>query len=302
MTLIVLAAGLGSRYGGLKQMDPVTEHGEFIIDFSIYDALRAGYDRVIFIIKRENYEAFRETIGRRIEPYVRVDYVFQEMTLPAGIAVPPARTKPFGTAHALLACKDILDGDFAVINADDYYGVRPYRMAYDYMREAKDENGVSRYCMVGYRLGNTLTENGTVSRGVCAVDANGFLSSITERTKIRPDGDGAAYLDGEEWVSVSCESIVSMNFFAFRASFLEYVEEGLYRFATSPDTNLEKDEYFLPSAAGDIVKSGAATLRVLETDDKWFGVTYPQDKATVVASLRRLTEEGVYPDSLWKNR
>ena len=301
MTLIVLAAGMGSRYGGLKQMDPVTEHGEFIIDFSIYDAIRAGYDRVIFIIKRENYDAFRETVGKRVESHIRVDYVFQEMTLPEGVAVPENRTKPFGTAHALLACKDVVDGDFAVINADDYYGVRPYRMAYDYMCEAKDENGVSRYCMVGYRLGNTLTENGTVSRGICAVDENGYLSSITERTKIRPDGeDGAAYLDGETWVNVSRDSIVSMNFFAFRDSFLTYVEEGLYRFATSPETNLEKDEYFLPSAAGDTVRAGAATLRVLETDDKWFGVTYPQDKAEVVASLRRLIDAGVYPDGLWK--
>ena len=300
MTLIVLAAGMGSRYGGLKQMDPVTEHGEFIIDFSIYDAIRAGYDRVIFIIKRENYEAFRETIGKRVESQIRVDYVFQEMTLPEGIEVPKNRVKPFGTAHALLACKDVVDGDFAVINSDDYYGVDAYRMAHDYMREAKDENGVSRYCMVGYRLGNTLTENGTVSRGICAVDEKGYLSSITERTKIRPDGNDAAYLDGEEWVSVSRDSIASMNFFAFRESFLNYVEEGLYRFATSPETNLEKDEYFLPSAAGDTVKSGAATLRVLESDDKWFGVTYPQDKAVVVESLRRLIEAGVYPDGLWK--
>ena len=302
MTLIVLAAGMGSRYGGLKQMDPVTEHGEFIIDFSIYDAIRAGYDRVIFIIKRENYDAFRETIGRRIEPFIRVEYAFQEMTLPEGFEIPPARVKPFGTAHALLTCKDMVDGDFAVINSDDYYGVEPYRMAYDYMREAKDQDGVARYCMVGYRLGNTLTENGTVSRGICTADENGFLTSITERTKIRPEGNDAAYLDGEDWVPVSADTTVSMNFFAFRPSFMNYVEEGLHLFASSPETNLEKDEYLLPFVAGDTVKAGAATLKVLATDAKWCGVTYPQDKAKVVATLKGLVDAGVYPDGLWKNQ
>ena len=300
MTLVVLAAGMGSRYGGLKQMDPITPHGEFIIDFSVYDALRAGYDKVIFVIKRENYDAFRETVGKRVESLIHVDYVFQEMTLPAGIAVPPTRVKPFGTAHALLACKGVLQGDAAVINADDYYGVEPYRIAKEYMESTKDEDGIEHYCMVGYCLGNTLTENGTVSRGICTADGNGDLVSIVERTKIRPAGDGAEFLEGENWIPLPFDSIASMNFFAFRASFLDYVEEGLRRFAEAETTNLEKDEYYLPSAVSGSVKDGKSTLKVLKTDEKWFGVTYKEDKEKVVASMRALVAAGVYPDGLFK--
>ncbi len=301
MTLVVLAAGMGSRYGGLKQMDPITPHGEFIIDFSVYDALRAGYDHVIFVIKRENYGAFRETVGARIESLVKVDYAFQEMTLPAGIEVPENRKKPFGTAHALLACKGLLKGDAAVINADDYYGVEPYRIAKEYMSEAKDEiGGKEHYCMVGYRLGNTLTENGTVSRGICEEDSEGNLTAITERTKIRPAGENAEYLDGDDWVSISSDAIASMNFFAFRDSFLDYVEAGMLRFASSSDTNLEKDEYFLPAAVSDSVKEGKSTLKVLKTNEKWFGVTYKEDKEKVVSSIGALVEKGVYPEGLFR--
>lgn len=301
MTLVVLAAGLGSRYGGLKQMDSVTEHGEFIIDFSVYDALRAGYNKVIFIIKRENLEAFRETIGKRIEPFIKVEYAFQDMTLPEGFTCPPTRVKPFGTAHALLSCKGMLDDDFAVVNSDDYYGIEPYRLAYEYMKDAKKTDG-KHYCMVGYRLGNTLTDNGTVSRGICLCDKNEMLTSIVERTKIKPDGDNAAYLDGEEWVSISADSIASMNFFSFTPDFLSVVEEEFIRFLSDPNVNLEKDEFYLPYTALAACTKGDGDLKILRTNEKWYGVTYREDKPDVVGALKNLVEGGYYPDGLWTKK
>ncbi len=302
MTLVVLAAGLGSRYGGLKQMDPVTDHGEFIIDFSIYDAIRAGYDKVVFIIKRENHEAFSETIGRRIEPFIKVEYAYQDMTLPEGFDCPPARVKPFGTAHALLACKGLLDDDFAVINADDFYGAEPYRLAYEYMKNNKMSDGKKHYCMVGYRLGNTLTENGTVSRGICERDENHMMTSITERTKIKPDGDEASYFEDDAWHPISADSIASMNFFAFSPAFLSDVENGFLSFLRSPTVNLEKDEYYLPTAASTACNGTDSDLKVLRTDERWYGVTYREDREHVVSALRSMIADGRYPDGLWVKR
>ena len=214
MTLLVLAAGMGSRYGGLKQLDPMTEHGEFIIDFSVYDAIRAGYTKVVFIIKEENYGIFRTTIGKRIEKVIDVEYVFQDMKVPANtVTIPAERVKPLGTAHALLCARKAVTEKFSVINADDYYGTHAYQLAKDYMTAVDD----SHFCMVGYELKNTLTEHGTVSRGICLADENNLLTSITERTKIRHSVDNgcAEYADGDIWVKLPYESVVSMNFFGF---------------------------------------------------------------------------------------
>ena len=212
MTLVVLAAGMGSRYGGLKQLDPIGSHGEFIIDYSVYDAIRAGFDKVVFIIKRENLEIFRETIGARIENAIKVEYAFQEISEEEAKLLPSERTKPLGTAHALLCARSKIEGPFAIINADDYYGVEAFRLVKEYLTEAGKDSS-SHFCMAGYRLANTLTEFGTVSRGICEVNGEQMLTSITERTKIRKAGADAEYLDGEDWVPVSGDAAASMNFF-----------------------------------------------------------------------------------------
>ena len=300
MTLVVLAAGMGSRYGGLKQLDPITAHGEFIIDFSVYDALRAGYTKVVFIIKRENYELFRSTIGRRIEKVIEVAYVFQDMTIPeCGSTLPADRVKPLGTAHALLCARDAVDEKVSGINADDYYGVGAYALAKEYMTSVAD----SHFCMVGYQLSNTLTPNGTVSRGIVVEDENGYLASITERTKIRHNATltNAEYLDGEVWIPLAYGSIASMNFFGFDPTIFEFAANGFVEFLKNPATDLMKGEYFLPTVASDMRQAGKCDLRVLKTADKWHGVTYQEDKAEVVACMKQLVAEGVYPDGLWNN-
>ena len=303
MTLVVLAAGMGSRYGGLKQMDPVTEHGEFIIDFSVYDAIRAGYDKVVFIIKPQIYDAFRETIGARIEKEIRVEYVFQtlENNITDWYTVLPERTKPFGTAHALLSCKDVVDEPFAVINADDYYGVDAFRLVKEYM-EAEKPSGKAHFCMAGYRLGNTLTENGTVSRGICEKNEEDFLVSITERTKIKHNDamNGAEFEEDGVWSPLSYDSIASMNFFGFTPDIITHIVDGFPAFLNDSATNHLKGEYYLPKAVDEMLKSGASDLKVLDTPDRWFGVTYPEDKAYVVNSIKEKIESGIYPDGLWK--
>ena len=299
MTLVVLAAGMGSRYGGLKQLDPITEHGEFIIDFSVYDALRAGYDKVVFIIKRENEAIFRETIGRRIEKVIRVEYVFQEMSEDVKKYFPAERVKPLGTAHALLCARDAVSGPFSVINADDFYGASAYRLAASYLTSRENE-GKKHFCMVGYELRKTLTENGSVSRGICRVDQDGFLAEITERTKIRKEGNDAAYLDGEKWIPLSGDSVASMNFFGFSEGFFSDLEAHFADYLADESKDPMKSECYLPSAASRSLREGNATLKVLHSDDSWFGVTYPEDKAHVTESIHALVEAGVYPDGLWK--
>lgn len=297
MTLLVLAAGMGSRYGGLKQLDPMTPHGEFIIDFSVFDAIRSGYKKVVFVIKAENYDLFRQSIGKRIEKVIDVAYVFQGLTPPAGVVLPAERTKPLGTAHALLCAKPEINGKFSVINADDYYGPEAYRLAYDYMKTA--DNG--QFCMVGYALKNTLTENGTVSRGICRADADGLLTDIVERTKIRhrADGTGAEYADGETWLPLDYDSTASMNFFAMDPSVFTFAEDGFRRFFAQPGVDLLKGEYFLPTVVSDMRKAGKCSVRVLKTQEKWHGVTYHEDKAEVVSCIRQMIADGVYPDGLW---
>lgn len=301
--LVVMAAGMGSRYGGLKQIDPVDEYGHIIIDFSIYDAVRAGFEKVVFIIKRENEADFRAAIGDRISKQIEVAYVFQELqNLPEGFSVPEGRVKPWGTGHAVLSCQDVIDGPFVVINADDYYGSRAFQMAYQFLTEYEDDDKY-RYMMVGYQVENTLTENGHVARGVCETDADGYLSDIVERTHIAWHGDGIAYTedDGQTWTAIPEGSTVSMNMWGFSASILPELRD---RFAAFLSANLEKNplkcEYFLPFVVDELLKEGKATVQVLKSADRWYGVTYREDKPQVMAAIRALKEQGLYPEKLWE--
>ncbi len=295
--LVIMAAGMGSRYGGLKQIDPIDSDGHIIIDFSIYDAVRAGFEKVIFIIKRENEQIFRETIGKRAEGLMEVAYVFQELeNIPDGFTVPVGRIKPWGTGHAVLSCIDILDGPFAVINADDYYGPEAFKMIYDYLTTHEDDSRY-RYTMVGYRLGNTLTENGHVSRGVYTVDSKGYLTGICERTYIVMTPDGAAYSedDGQTLIPISPDERVSMNMWGFSASFMTELKKQFSDFLTNEmPKNPLKAEYFLPSVVSSLLADNKATVQVLHSNDKWYGVTYKEDKATVVAAIAALKQRGIY--------
>lgn len=301
--LVIMAAGMGSRYGGLKQIDPVDADGHIIMDFSIFDAKRAGFEKVVFIIKKAIEKEFKEGIGNRISEYMDVDYVYQELdTLPEGFEVPEGREKPFGTGHAILSCKDVVKGPFAVINADDYYGVHAFQEIYQYLSENEDDEKY-RYAMVGYILSNTLTENGYVSRGICETDAEGYLTGITERTHIENRENGVAYTedDGVNWTPLSAESIASMNLFGFTASMLNELEAGFPRFLeTGLKENPMKCEYFLPSVVGELIEQDKATVKVLKSTDRWYGITYKEDKQAVVDAIKRLKEEGVYPEHLWK--
>lgn len=297
--LVIMAAGMGSRYGGLKQIDPVDEEGHIIMDFSVYDAMRAGFEKVIFIIKRENEADFRAAIGDRVSRKMEVSYVFQSLdNLPEGYQVPEGRVKPWGTGHAILSCIDEIDGPFAVINADDFYGRHAFQMAYDYLSNNQDGDKY-RYMMVGYQLKNTLTENGHVARGVCMTDENGYLTKINERTHIERREGGVSYTEdgGQTWNSISEDSIVSMNMWGFSASILKELKA---RFESFLNENLAvnplKCEYFLPFVVDELLREGKAQVQVLKSMDKWYGVTYKEDKPMVMAAVRRMKEEGRYPD------
>ena len=297
-----MAAGMGSRYGGLKQIDPIDKEGHIIMDFSIYDAVRAGFRKVVFIIKPENEQIFRETIGDRMEKYVKVSYAFQTTDLlPEGFSVPEGRVKPWGTGHAVLSAKSVIDGPFAVINADDYYGPDGFKLLYQWLTSHTDD-ALYRYVCVGYRLGNTLTENGHVSRGVCSVDEQGYLQGITERTYIVTTPDGAAYSedDGKTLIPVSVDETVSMNMWGFTEGFLNELEARFAGFLTDEvPKNPLKAEYFLPSVVSQLLAEGKATAQVLRSADKWFGVTYKEDKPDVVKAIADLKAAGVYPEGLW---
>ncbi len=300
MTLLVLAAGMGSRYGGLKQLDPMTKHGEFMIDFSVYDAIRAGYNKIVFVIKRENYTLFRTTIGKRLEKVIAVEYVFQDMQIPdIGVSLPPERIKPLGTAHALLCAKNTIQERFSVINADDYYGPTAYQIAADYLAKFHE---YGHFCMVGYELKNTLTDHGTVSRGICTANKNGMLTDITERTKIRhaENRTHAEFFDGIIWTPLSYQSIASMNFFGLDPSIFDFADAGFRHFLKSPETDLLKGEYFLPSVVSQMNGKGKCDLKILKTIDQWHGVTYPEDKQEVVSCIKDMICQGIYPDGLWK--
>ncbi|MBQ7358153.1 MAG: NTP transferase domain-containing protein [Clostridia bacterium] len=298
MTLVILAAGMGSRYGGLKQLDPITKAGEFIIDFSVYDAIRAGFDKVVFIIKKENYELFRETVGSRVEPYIKTEYAFQQIdNIPEGFSVPEGRIKPWGTAHALLCAKDEIGEDnFAVINADDFYGRDTFCRLTAHFADNTDKKS---FCMVGYVLKNTLTENGTVSRGVCTLDANGKLVEINERTKIRVAGSDAEYFDGDEWIHISGDSVVSMNCWGLTPEIFPYLEAKMKEFMADNSGDALKKEIYLPMVVDAMMKEGMCDVRVYTTSSQWYGVTYPDDKPMVVESINRLIDNGEYKSGLW---
>lgn len=296
MTLVILAAGMGSRYGGLKQIDPITENGEFILDFSVFDACRCGFDKVVFVIKKENLDAFRETVGKRFENKIKVEYAFQSIDdLPDGFSVPDGRVKPWGTAHALLAARDVVTDPFAVINADDFYGESAYRMIADHY---KNGAAAGSYCMVGYTLENTLTENGTVSRGICRADANGELIDVTERTKIKKVGDIAESVEDSGTYTFPLDSIVSMNCWGFTPDIFEGVMDGFKRFLTSSEGDPQKREYYLPFAVTELMNEGKCKVSLYHSEDPWYGVTYAEDKAGVKESIAALMKSGSYPEKL----
>lgn len=301
LSLVVMAAGIGSRYGGLKQMDPMGPSGEIIMDYSIYDALAAGFDRVVFVISKAIEDVFRERIGRTIERQCDTAYVFQRLDdLPAGFEAPEGRKKPWGTAHATLASRSAVDGPFVVINADDFYGRSAYRATADHLRRPEAADGIPDYCMVGYRLGNTLTEHGHVARAVCTVDADGFLVSARERTRIEQEGAAARYTeDGETWFPLPQDTPVSMNLWGFSPRIYADLAERFPLFLSGNRANIEKAEFFIPNVVADLIRERRARVKVLATTERWYGVTYAQDKPHVKAALRALVDAGVYPESLW---
>ncbi len=300
--LVIMAAGMGSRYGGLKQLDPVGEHDQVILDYSMFDARRAGFETVVFVIKREIEEEFKARVGRRVERHMDVKYVFQSMDdLPQGYAVPEGRTKPWGTAQAALAARHVVDGPFAIINADDYYGPAAYREICDYLCAHGDGERYA-YAMVGYRVRNTVTEHGSVARGVCEVDSGGVLVDIHERTVVEKDGNDARYTEdgGKSWTALAGDTLVSMNMWGFTRSFLD---EAQARFPAFLDKALAeaplKAEYFLPTVVDQLIREGRAEVRVLPSEDKWYGVTYREDKPCVTAAIAAMTQAGLYPEELW---
>ena len=301
--LVILAAGMGSRYGGLKQMDPVDEQGHKIIDFSIYDAKQAGFETVVFIIKKEMEQDFRECVGDPISKHMEVKYVFQELTnVPADFTIPEGRVKPWGTTHALMCCKDVLDGPFMVINADDYYGKNGYKLLYDFLTTTEDD-GKGRYAMVGYELGKTLTDKGSVTRGVCERDKDGFLTGIVEQKMIVKTEDGAAYSndEGATFIPIDVKTPVSMNMWGFGASVMPAFGKALDNFfANEVAKNPMKAECLIPTEVDVLLKEDVATVKVLTSSDQWFGVTYKEDKPYVVESIKKLKDAGEYPEYLWK--
>ena len=297
-TLLILAAGMGSRYGGLKQLDPIGPSGEFIIDYSIYDAKRAGFDKVVFIIKEENLSLFRDTVGKRIEKVMDVKYVFQKQdNICDGVRIPEGRKKPWGTAHAVYCAENDVTTNFAVINSDDFYGRDAFRKLHDYLVDAEGGD----YCMVGYPLINTVTENGSVSRGICSISGDGRLQGIQEMTKIQHSKTGGLenVEEGRE-CRLKEDTIVSMNCWGFTQQLFRRIDEELPKFFEANKDNLEKAEFFLPSVVDDAMKEGTCIVDVLKSEDKWFGVTYKEDRPVVVDSIKKLVADGVYPENLWQ--
>ncbi|MDO4546417.1 MAG: sugar phosphate nucleotidyltransferase [Bacillota bacterium] len=302
-TLIIMAAGMGSRYGGLKQVDKITEAGEIILDFSLYDAMMAGFSRAIFVIKEEHRELFRQLVDERAGRFMEIDYAYQKLDdIPEGFRIPEGREKPWGTSHAVLACRDLIDGPFAVINADDYYGPGGFSSIYEYLTTHQDGEKYA-YCMIAYKLENTITEHGHVARGVCETDDAGFLQEVTERTKIMRRPEGICYTedDGETWVPLPENTIVSMNFWGFSLSMMDELRRGLPEFLENAlKVDPLKGEYLLPRTADKLIKEGKAQIKVLTSQDKWCGVTYKEDKAKVQAELQSKKDKGLYPEKLWK--
>ncbi len=303
--LVVMAAGMGSRYGGLKQIDPVGNCGEAILDYSLYDAYEAGFRTAVIIIKEAIREDFMATVGKRLEKSpmeIRYAYQEQEKMLPEGFQIAPERgSKPWGTGHAVLCAKDEIDGaPFAVLNADDYYGKSAFRAIFQALSNAQDGEKFDYY-MVGYHLCNTVSENGSVARGICSLDADGFLTEVVERTRIEQYDGGIHYTeDGENWVDIPPQTLISMNMWGFTPSYLDALQAQFPRFLEEDlPANPAKKEFFLPGVVSELLHQGKATVKVLSSADKWYGVTYAADKPMVVAALRGFAQQGLYPDSLW---
>ena len=291
MTLVIMAAGMGSRFGGLKQIEPVGLNGEFIIDYSIYDAIKAGFTKVVFIIKEENYEIFKETVGKRIEGKIEVEYVFQDIkNVPEGVVLPKDRVKPLGTGHAILSCKGVVNEPFAIINSDDFYGRDAYVKAANFLKEDTDE-----YAMVGYIIGNTLTENGSVKRGYCEQE-NGYLTNLIESSVYR-EGEKVKVepLDGREGFYASSNDLVSMNMFCFRPDMLDYLDEHFIDFFNKNQDNLDKCEYLIPDVVFERIENKDIKVRVIDTTAVWQGITYKEDKENIVSYIKNLTDNGEYP-------
>lgn len=304
-TLVIMAAGMGSRYGGLKQMDPITKEGEILLDFSLYDSVRAGFKKVVFIIKKEIEADFRPLVEGRSSDHIDVAYAFQEIgNLPQGYSLPEGREKPWGTSHAVLVAKDLIEGPFCVINADDYYGPAAFEKAYKYLKSAEDDH-LYRYGMVGYEVQNTLTDKGTVTRGVCEVNDHGYLSHITERGKIKWQGDDVVFTEdeGNTWENIPLGTTVSMNCWLFTASFLDVLEASFTDFLDENILNNPlKCEWLLPRSVDELLVEGKATVEVLKSVDQWYGVTYQEDKEMVMKAMEALKEEGLYPRELWPRK
>ncbi|MCH5183282.1 MAG: nucleotidyltransferase [Oscillospiraceae bacterium] len=295
MTAVILAAGMGNRYGGLKQIDPLGPSGEFIIDYSVFDAIRAGYDTVVFIIKKEMYETFRDTIGKRLEGRIRVRYAFQDPDdLPEGLSFPEGRIKPLGTTHALYCCRREVEGPFAIFNADDFYGYGTFLAVKRFL----DQAGEGEFCMPGYIVNHTLSENGSVSRGICQTE-NGLLTGIVERKQILPEGENAKYEENGKWISIEGNTPVSMNFWGFTPKIFDFAERRLRAFLTDPASDLIKEESYLTELAEDVVRAPGYSIRVVKTDCVWKGVTYQEDRPAFRAYLEACIRAGEYPSRLW---
>ena len=301
-TLVIMAAGMGSRFGGgIKQLEPMGPNGEIIMDYSIYDAMEAGFNKVVFVTRKDLFETFKEVIGNRIEKVIPVEYVFQELDdLPEGFEAPADRPNPWGTGQAILACKGVVNEPFLVINADDYYGKTAFKLIHDYLVSDKADSGKYEFCMAGFILGNTLSDNGAVTRGVCVMDKEGHLTGVNETGGIVKTADGAATEDKDgNVVAINPASHVSMNMWGFTPDFLDELEKGFKEFLGGLKDGDIKSEYLLPSVVDQLIKDGKANVSVLETNDKWFGVTYKEDKPVVVESIRKLISEGKYPEKLY---
>ena len=300
MTLVIMAAGMGSRFGGLKQIEPIDEYGHFIIDYSIYDALKVGFTKVVFIIKKEHYDIFRDTIGKRVENLVDVEYVFQELDkLPNGYSVPEGRVKPWGTAHAILCCKGVVKENFAIVNADDFYGRDAYRVIYEFLNRDHSNSEYNEYAMAGYKVKNTLTENGSVKRGVCATDGE-YLTKLVESKIEEVDGKlmATALEDGTTF-EVDNEDTVSMNLFGFTPHIFDYLEKRFPLFLDSHKEDIETCEFLIPTLVFEEIEEGSSRVAVLKTDAVWQGVTYKEDKPKVVAEIKKLVDNGEYKEGLW---
>ncbi len=299
MTLMVMAAGMGSRFGGLKQIEPVGPNGEFIIDYSIYDAIKAGFDKVVFIIKKENYELFKETVGKRIESKVKVEYVFQELeNVPSGVLVPKERVKPWGTSHAILSCKDVVKEPFCVINADDFYGPDPYVKIKNFFNENKKDN---EYAMIGYVVKNTMTENGAVKRGICTKNKKNYLTKLVESSVEKKDNKiYATPLEGDvKSFEIPEDTLVSMNIWGYKPSIFKLLDDEMQDFFEKHKDNLNTCEFLIPISTAKRIEECIINVKVLDTNENWYGVTYKEDKEIIVKAINKMIEEGKYPKKLW---